>query len=445
MLQIFAVLITGAMRRYAYRYRRFIVSFFFLILFSTANASTIGKSLTLSDAIKFALTKNPSLQVYSFRDKELQGQFQTANLKPAYDLSFETANIAGSRRFKGVESAEITVSLSSVIELGGKRKARTELISQKRSYLEAQQQVASLELLGEVTRRYINVLEAQERVLLAVEALELEKITLRLVKKRVRAGQAPDAEFKRAQAAEARAQLTLMTEKQQLSYLKVALSSLWGDINPEINVVVGDLFYFGQDIPLKTLYSKIKSNPAIQVFSTQVRLKEAEVRLAKTESNSNVSWLVGVKQFQETNDTAFIAGFSVPLFSSRRNAGAISSALASRNEVKVQKDIALLNMQTQLYRAFGNRQQAISSTKKLQTEIVPALKQALKATQQSYELGRYSYLEYVGARQELLSARFSLIQSAAAALTYGAEIEQLTAEPLSASQYDHSKNSAKEF
>ena len=56
-------------------------------------------------------------------------------------------------------------------------------------------------------------------------------------------------------------------------------------------------------------------------------------------------------------------------------------------------------------------------------------------TQAAYQRGRYGYLDYVSARQELLSAERTQIEAAAAALTYGAEIEQLTAEPLASTQY----------
>ena len=115
-----------------------------------------------------------------------------------------------------------------------------------------------------------------------------------------------------------------------------------------------------------------------------------------------------------------------------------STALAQRNEIYVQREVALLDMHTQLFRAFHNRQQAILATKSLQNTIIPALEQALKETQTAYQRGRYGYLEYVSARQELLSARLTLIESASSALVYGAEIEQLTAEPLSASQYGES-------
>ena len=145
-----------------------------------------------------------------------------------------------------------------------------------------------------------------------------------------------------------------------------------------------------------------------------------------------------MRRFQANDDSALVAGFSMPLFSSNRNSGAVSTALAQRNEISVQKEVALLSMHTQLFHAFHNRRQAILAAKELQSTIIPALSNALKETQTAYQRGRYGYLEYVSARQELLNARRTLIESASSALTYGAEIEQLTAEPLSATQYGES-------
>ncbi|GAC34292.1 TolC family protein [Paraglaciecola polaris] len=445
MFQKYKVLFTSTRKRCAYKNRRFLFSLLFLLGSSAVNAATPEKLLTLSDAIRFSLAENPSLKVFSLRDVALQGQLQTANLKPAYELGVATENFAGTGGFNGIGSAELTVSLSSTIEMGGKREARAGLYSQSRSHLQAQRQIESLELLGEVTRRYIEILAAQQRVILATQAAELAEMTLRVVKKRTKAGSTPEAEVKRAQAAEAQSQLALLSGQQQLRYLKVALAALWGETSPSFTSVSGDLFNFGQDVDFEVLYAKIEKNPAIQVFATQERLKDAEVRLAKTESTSDINWSVGVRQFQEMNDTAITAGFSMPLFSSKRNSGAVSAALASRNEVFVQKEVALLNMHTQLFRAFSNRQQAIISAQKLQNEIIPALEEALSETQQAYERGRYSYLEYVSARHELLIARQTLIESAAAALTYGADIEQLTAEPLPASQYPDPKRSTTNF
>jgi cobalt-zinc-cadmium efflux system outer membrane protein len=183
------------------------------------------------------------------------------------------------------------------------------------------------------------------------------------------------------------------------------------------------------------LYAKVEKNPAIEIFAAESRLKEAELRLAQTQSSADISWSVGVRRIQETDDTALVAGFSMPLFSGQRNTGAVSTALAEKNQVLAQRDVMLLDLHTQLFRAYHNRKQAIVAVKALRTAIIPALEQALVETQAAYQRGRYGYLDYVSARQELLSARRTQIEAAAAALTYGAEIEQLTAEPLALTQY----------
>ena len=400
-----------------------------------AQAQATNSTLTLNAALKRTLEQNPSLKVFDFRNTALTGQLETANLKPAYELGLEAENFAGSDELSGFDGAELTISLSSVLELGDKRAARRGIVSNSRSVLDAQRQVESLELLGEVTRRYVDVLAAQEQVSLAKEASELSNQTLNIVKERAKAGATPNAEVKRSQTTASQAQLTLLSTQQQLAYLKVSLAALWGETSPKFAAIDGDLFHFGTDVDFERLYAKMENNPAIQIFAAEERLKEAEVRLAQTQSKANISWSVGVRRFEESDNSALVAGFSMPLFSSKRNSGAISSARAQRSEIFVQKEVALLNMHTQLFRAFHNRKQAILVAKELQNTIIPALEEALKEIQSAYQSGRYGYLEYVSARQELLSAKRTLIESASSALTYGAEIEQLTAEPLSTSQY----------
>jgi cobalt-zinc-cadmium efflux system outer membrane protein len=402
---------------------------------SFAQAEPTNSSITLNTALKRAIEQNPSLKVFDFRNTALSGQMEIAALKPAYDMGLEAENFSGSNELSGFDGAELTVSLSSVLEMGDKRAARQGIVSSGRSVLDAQRQVESLKLLGEVTRRYVDVLALQEQVSLAKEANELADETLNIVKKRAKAGATPDAEVKRAQAAAAQARLTLLSTQQQLDYLKVSLAALWGDTSPSFTSVEGELYRFGTDVDFNTLFAKMEKNPAIRIFAAEERLRDAEVRVAKTQSKADISWSVGVRRFQANDDSALVAGFSMPLFSSRRNSGAVSTALAFRNEITVQKEVALLSMHTQLFRAFHNRKQAILAAKELQSIIIPALSDALKETQTAYQRGRYGYLEYVSARQELLNARRTLIESAASALTYGAEIEQLTAEPLSASQY----------
>ena len=435
MLPNYSASVYGASKPWSRRYPGFLFSLFIFFFVQGAWAASTDTSITLNSAIERLIAQNPSLKIFPYRYAALQGQAETAGLRPAYELGFEAENVGGTGDFSGAGGAELTIALSSVIEMGNKRVARQGVVSHSRSVLDASRQVESLALLGEVTRRYVDVLAAQEQVTLAAEAAQLANESLRIVKKRATAGATPEAEVKRAQAAAEQAKLALLSEQQRLAYLKVSLSALWGVTTPDFARVRGDLFQFGEDVAFEMLYAKVEKNPAIEIFAAESRLKEAELRLAQTQSSADISWSVGVRRIQETDDTALVAGFSMPLFSGQRNTGAVSTALAEKNQVLAQRDVMLLDLHTQLFRAYHNRKQAIVAVKALRTAIIPALEQALVETQAAYQRGRYGYLDYVSARQELLSARRTQIEAAAAALTYGAEIEQLTAEPLALTQY----------
>ena len=392
-------------------------------------------TLTLSLAIKRTLKDNPSLRVFKFRQNDFKGQQQSQGLKPAYELGFEMENFAGTGDVGVLDNSEFTLSLSSILEMGDKRNARVNVIQNRSSHLNVMRKIEALNLLSEVTRRYIDILTAQERLSLAQEATLLAEDTLAEVEKRAQAGVAPEAEIKRALAAVGSARLVTSAEKQQFDYAKVALAMMWKETTPSFTRVDGNLFQFSADLEFKSLFAKVKQNPEILIYATEQRLRDAQLRLARTESSADIKWSVGIKQIQEVNDTALTAGFSMPLFTANRNTGAIISAQAARDEVIVKREATLLALHNQLYPAYANRKQATFTAKNLKETIIPTLTEALSETQIAYQRGRYSYLDYLTARQELLFARRAMIESAAAALRYGTQIEQLIAEPLPASQY----------
>ena len=315
--------------------------------------------------------------------------------------------------------------------MGDKRSARIGLVSKSRALLNAEKEVSALNLMAQVTEKYVEVLAAQQRVILADNALSLAQETLEIVSQRNRAGATPEAEVKRSKAVIAQANLTLQSEQKRLEYLKLSLSAYWGETSVSFSRVTGDLFQFGNDSDFSSLFAKLEKNPAIQVYASEQRLKEAELQLAKTESTANIKWSVGVRRSQEANDTALVAGFSLPLFAEKRNSGAIASALAERDQVAIEKEATKLRFRNHLLRAYSNRKQAILTANSLKQSVIPMLEDALEDTQDAYQKGRYGYLDYVSARQELLNARRTLIDAASAALIYGAEIEKLTNEALS--------------
>ena len=239
-------------------------------------------TMTLHSAVQLALSKNPELQVYRFRESGLQGLAKTANLRPQFDLSAEAENLGGTNDFNGVDGAEFTLALSSVIELGGKRDARVAAVNAQRQLFDGERQALALDLMGEVTRRYVEVVASQARLDLAVNARTLATDVVQSVERRTRAGAAPEAELLRARAQLAQAQLQVSAAQNHLHASRLSLSVLWGDVEPDFVRVDGSLINLGSIGDFEALFQRAVQNPAITSFASEERLRLAEFQLAQT-------------------------------------------------------------------------------------------------------------------------------------------------------------------
>ena len=394
----------------------------------TAETGALGE-LTLGRAIERTLAHNPELAVFQLRDQAMAGRLKTAGLKPPVTLGAELENFAGSR---SNDDVELTVALSSVIELGGKRAARVGTVYAARDLLLAQEQAKALDLLGEVIRRFAEVLASRERSALASQAVALARDTLHAVSLRVAAAAAPQSEQLRAEAALADARLMEAAERRRLVTSKRALAVLWGEPDARFMVDSSALYRLEPISSFETLFSLAQQNPAIASFAAEGRLRAAELRLAETQSILDVGWSVGVRRAQEFTETSLVAAVEVPMFAAQRNAGAVQTAMAEREMVALRKQAALLHLNQQLFRAVSARKQAVATVDVLYQSTIPKLKQALTEVERAYRRGRYSYVEWVAAREELLRAQRVQIEAARAALRFGAEIEQMTAVPMQA-------------
>ena len=405
-----------------------------VLLSLTVNAAEPATAeLTLQQAAKRVLQQHPQLHVFDWRLKAAAGQQQLAELTPGYELGVQADNAFGTGDMSGVKSLEVTVSLSSVIELGDKRQARMAVSSASQGLLLAQRQAASLDLLGELTQRFVTVLTLQQKTALAAQTVSMTEQALMLVTQRVQRGAAPKAEQLRAKVAFKQAQLQHGLLQTELDSSKLALVSLWGAEQADFNQVSGDLFQLAQSPSFQTLYQQVLATPTVEVFAARQRLRDAELTLAQSQSAGDVRWQIGAMRSQESRDFGLVAGVSVPLFSKQRNQGAITAAQAESQAEQFEKETALLDLRARLYQAWQTHRYSSMAVKDMQRDILPVLEQALQQTEDAYRRGRYGYAEWISARQALQDAQLELVNAASTALSNQVLIEQLAGVALAAS------------
>jgi len=387
-------------------------------------------TIMLRDALAATLAMNPRLRSFPLRNEALLGEREIADLKPPFMAGADVENALGTGDIRDFTGAEATLRLSSVVEMGGKRAARVGAVNRRIDVLNAEQRIVELDLLVEVVRRFIDVAVAQEQVALQALSTEIAEQTVSSIEPLVTAGQAPQLEAGRAQAALLRAQLAEQAANARLGSARIRLATMWASNTPQFDEVSSDILTVGQAGSIESLLTELSSNPDIEIFAAESRLLEAELRLAKTRQEGDIQWSAGIRHLKEFDDTGFAFGVTIPLFNKARASGAQRSARANLQEVQVRQLTALNAIEGEIRSLHRALQQAITEVNILQQQVIPALQEVQQQTLQAYGAGNYSYVELISAQQEFLNARLSLISSAADAHRIRAEIERLSGLPL---------------
>jgi len=392
-------------------------------------------SLSLQDAVRAALSRNPDLREFAFTLQAEEARRDTAALHPPIEISADVENMLGSGTYSDFSAAEATLAISRVVELGDKRGARINSVSAAIDTLTTARQAAQLDILAEVTRRYIAVAELQQRLALAERATVLAQGTFDAARLRVQAARAPHVEEDRAVVALERSRLDVRSLRARLNAARRSLAASWGEDGAILEgrpfgQLSGDLYVLPAVDDFPALLDRLQGNPDFLRFASEERLREADLRLAATQKRSDITLSGGLRHLQETKDIAFVASFSMPLFSGRRAESVIAESAARRDAVGVAREAAMMRARAQLFALYSDLREAEAAVSVLQATIIPRMEEALQETQYAFERGRYSYLELVDAQREFLDAQSSRIDAATQAQLLVAEIERLTNAPL---------------
>ena len=123
-----------------------------------------AEPLRLEEAVTRALTSNPSIIAEGAQLQAVQARTEREGLPPPYVIGGEFENAAGTGSLRGIDSAETTLRISRVIELGGKRAARQTLGRAEVSQQQHQADTARIDLASRTTARFIEVLARQQRL-----------------------------------------------------------------------------------------------------------------------------------------------------------------------------------------------------------------------------------------------------------------------------------------
>jgi len=381
-------------------------------------------SLVLSQALALALTQNPELSAFSWESRAQEAATLQAGLFPNPTFNANAANF-GNQVIKGFDGDVVTLELSQLIELGGKRTARIEAAAQTKQLADWDYEAKRADVLTQVTQAFIDVLAAQQRLALTQQTHDLANQTTVTTAARVQAGKVSPVEETKAKVARASVQIELMHARKELEAARKRLAAGWGSTTARFESVAGNLDSLPPPASLDSLQQRLSKNPDLARWATEITQRQALIAMEKSKAIPDVTATVGASKYLMPNDYALVVGFSVPLPVFDRNQGRIQEAEHRLSKAEQDMRNTEVRITTALNTAYQALDAAYSEVMTLRQEILPGAQSAYDAAREGYRLGKFGFLDVLDAQRTLFGAKNQYLVALANYHKSVADVERL--------------------
>jgi cobalt-zinc-cadmium efflux system outer membrane protein len=386
--------------------------------------------IELREALALALLHNPRLAAASWDLRIAEARTLQAGLRPNPELELEVEEFAGSGPRRGFVGAETTIRLSQLVELGGKRAARSRLAEAEQKLAGWDHEAERLAVLTETTIGFIDLLVAQEQRRLAEESVRLSEETFAVVAERVGAGKVSQLEGTRASVQRAGSRIALARAEGALQTARRRLAAAWGSTAPRFTRAAGTLERVSVPPPLEAIEALLERNPEVARRAAEMESRLAALALERAARLPDLTVSAGARRFAETDDHAFTVGLglALPLFD--RNQGAVLEARHRQARQESGERAAEVRVATALAESHSALAVARAEAVGLREEVVPAAGRAFAAAREGYRQGKFGYLEVLDAQRTLNEANAGLLDALARYHRAVAVVESLVGTPL---------------
>jgi len=403
----------------------FVVAFLGALLVLPVNAA--ASDLTLSDALSRTLKSNPDLQRYEYQRQAAEALTLQAEFSSNPRVGLEVENFAGSGENSGLDNAQMTLSFSQVIELGGKRQQRVNAASAEEKVQQAEFEYQRIEVLAQTTQRFYQLLKLQELINLSKQQLHRTESLLKTARERAEAGAVAHSEVTRIQLQRER-QLTDRDElKGKLAQAQAKLSAMWAE-EPDFQQVSGH-FRFPLSLPERSeaLRAVNKAPEYLRLLDSE-RLLQAQAKALKADSSSDLSLGLGLRYNNQSDDTGFVVEASMPLQLQDPNIGRIKQSRVLHQSNLQQQKLVRTQLRSLALALVNSLQTHQSYLTKVKNTLLPLAQQLLEQTNEGYVRGTHSLLQVLDAQNELAQLEYQRISREHAIYSDVIQLERMTGQ-----------------
>jgi outer membrane protein, heavy metal efflux system len=407
--------------------RRTILHMGLLVLLCRITAFTqIVERLSLQDAIIIALKNNPQSLASSKQINAERGRFWRGIAPPLPSIAVSYDYIPKGSSVK--QFGERTIEISQSLDFPTNILFRGLQLSSKISIAEAEHSSTLNTIGSQVKIAYYDALAKQKKIELTEENLAIADDFARKAETRYNVGEATNLERLTANVQHTQARNALEVAQNDL---KISLGELYyalGRTKEEQKnkiILVDSLVYHPMTEMLEHLVEKAFAvNPQLQAASGRVSIASLDRSLAWSSFLPNLNASYYRQTVGSNSDFYGVSfGISIPLWFLFDQRGQIQEASANlgiaeynlqsmNNFISVDVNNAFLNVK-------NNERQILLH----QIDILPQAEEVYRTARASYEAGEITYIEFMQARQILISSRNEYVEELARYCTSLAKLE----------------------
>lgn len=377
---------------------------------------------TLEGIVQLALEHNPAVADAQGIIEQQRGQQTLAGAYPNPTISgnsgrgeIRDVGRASIRESLAKESlTEYNATIGQPLEWPGMRAARQRAADAGVATANAGLSEARLNLVAQVKVAFYDLLLAQQDAALARQNLDTVDGVARIVKARVKSGEAPQFEAIKAEVEVLKARQQLARADNSVRINRVVVDTYTGGVLGPSYSVNGEFVSIPKGMHIDPLMTRMLSqHPTIQRLLQLVEQSDWKIEFERQSRMPTVT--VNGSYWREIGREAWQGGFSVPIPTWYRRQGEIASALG----IKRREEAELLRARNDLVRAVYQHYQDTQTTAELievfDKGLLKQAQEALRLAQFSFQQGASSLLDVFDAQRvqrqiqmEYAQARYEL-------------------------------------
>jgi cobalt-zinc-cadmium efflux system outer membrane protein len=369
----------------------------------TASAEPAAQVYSLDMIIDLALAKNPVVSSAEGNIEQQKGRQTAAGAYPNPTVS----SYSGIGRLKdttvgppeNVQSlTEYNVIVGQPVEWPGLRVARQQVADLGLATANVGMLETRLNLAAQVKVAFYDLLLAQQAAALARQNLDTVEGVARIVRARVKSGEAPQFESIKAEVEVLKARQQLARADNVVRISRVVVDTLTGGALGAAYTVQGDFRMVPRELQIEGLMVRMmEQHPAIQRLLSSVEQSEWKIEFERQARVPTIT--VNGSYWREIGREAFQGGLSVPMPLWYRRQGEIATSLGAKRR----EEAELLRTRNELGRGVYQHYQDVRTTAELievfDKGLLKQAQEALRLAQFSFQQGASSLLEVLDAQR----------------------------------------------